>query len=158
MAKRVHAVPVYDEFPLDASLDFMRLLWSVEHGLQRVSKRMENEIGITGPQRLVLRIVGQFPDLSPKELAQIVHLHPSTITGVLQRLVDKSLLDRNNHPSDGRRVRLRVRREGKRFTSQATGTVEAAVGDALSRLPRDHVRRAREVLWAIAKALDETKS
>src|ERR1700733_2332457 len=44
---------------LDAVLDFMRLLWSIEHGLQSASKHMEGTLGITGPQRLVLRIVGQ---------------------------------------------------------------------------------------------------
>ena len=41
---------------------------------------------------------------------------------------------------------------------QANGTVEAAVADRLSRLPRGHVRRAREVLWAIAEALAEERS
>ena len=46
-----------NEYQLDPVLDFMRLLWSVEHGLERMSKRMGNELGITGPQRLVLRIV-----------------------------------------------------------------------------------------------------
>ena len=51
-------------YPLDPVLDFLRLLWSIEHGLQRMSKRMEGELGITGPQRLVLRIVGRFPGLS----------------------------------------------------------------------------------------------
>jgi DNA-binding MarR family transcriptional regulator len=76
----------------------MRLLWSIEHGLQRMSKRMENEIGITGPQRLVLRVVGQFPGLSASELAHIIRLHPSTITGVPQRLVARGLLERQRDP------------------------------------------------------------
>ena len=48
---------------LDPVLDFMRLLWSVEHGLQSTSKRMEATLGITGPQRLVLRIVTARPGL-----------------------------------------------------------------------------------------------
>jgi DNA-binding MarR family transcriptional regulator len=77
---------------LDPILDFMRLLWSVEHGLQSTSKRMEATLGITGPQRLVLRIVSERPGLSAGEVARIVHLHPSTITGILQRLVRKGLL------------------------------------------------------------------
>ena len=59
-----------NEYQLDPVLDFMRLLWSVEHGLERMSKRMGNELGITGPQRLVLRIVGQFPDISAGDLAR----------------------------------------------------------------------------------------
>ena len=61
---------------LDPVLDFMRLLWSVEHELQSTSKRMETTLGITGPQRLVLRIVIERPGLSAGELARIVHLHP----------------------------------------------------------------------------------
>src|SRR5437763_8985496 len=65
------------ERSLDPVMDFMRLLWSIEHGLQRMSKRMENALGITGPQRLVLRVVGRFPDISARELAYLVRLHPS---------------------------------------------------------------------------------
>jgi DNA-binding MarR family transcriptional regulator len=65
----------------------MQLLWAVVHELEITSKRMTGEIGVTGPQRLVLRVVGLFPGLSAGELATILHLHPSTLTGVLQRLV-----------------------------------------------------------------------
>src|SRR5260370_41656340 len=73
-------------YPLDPALDFLRLLWAIEHGLQRMSKRMEASLGVTGPQRLVLRIVGRFPGLSAGDLAHILPLPPSTITGILQRL------------------------------------------------------------------------
>ena len=37
------------ELDLDPVLDFMRLLWNVEHGLQSTSKHMETTLGITGP-------------------------------------------------------------------------------------------------------------
>ena len=42
-------------------LAFMQLLWGVVHGLEKVSKRMSAEIGVTGPQRLALRVIGLFP-------------------------------------------------------------------------------------------------
>src|SRR5262249_15595273 len=95
-------------FPLDPALDFLRLLWSIEHGLHRLSRKMERELGITGPQRLVLRVVGRFPDVSASELADLVRLHPSTITGILQRLVSRGLLVRDRDPHDTRRTRLRL--------------------------------------------------
>ena len=80
--RRSRATPELPEtLDLDPVLDFMRLLWSVEHGLQSTSKRMEATLGITGPQRLVLRIVTVRPGLSAGELARIVHLHPSTNHG-----------------------------------------------------------------------------
>lgn len=56
---------------LDPSvLDVMRLLWSVEHRLQSRSKLMEAELGLTGPQRLVLRIGSRSPGRSAGELAR----------------------------------------------------------------------------------------
>ena len=138
---------------LDPILDFMRLLWSVEHGLQSASKRMEASLGITGPQRLVLRIVSQRPGLSPGEVARIVHLHPSTITGILQRLVKKRLLRIERDGNDHRRIRLRAQAAAREFIAASTGTVESAVTRALTRIPMTRVRHAREVLSAIASAL-----
>jgi MarR family transcriptional regulator, organic hydroperoxide resistance regulator len=140
---------------LDPILDFMRLLWNVEHRLQSASKLMEATLGITGPQRLVLRIVTERPGLSPGDLARSVHLHPSTITGILQRLVKKRLLARERDPSDSRRVRLRARPAATKYVAASSGTVEAAVTRALSRISSNGVRHAREVLSAIADALAE---
>jgi DNA-binding MarR family transcriptional regulator len=139
---------------LDATLDFMRLLWSIEHRLQSTSKRMEAEIGVTGPQRLVLKVVSRTPGVSAGDLAHIVRLHPSTVTGILQRLVRKGLLDRDRDPGDSRRVRLRVRPGARRFTSRSRGTVESAVARALAGVPSGHTRHARRVLAAIAAALE----
>jgi DNA-binding MarR family transcriptional regulator len=143
------------KYPLDPVLDFMRLLWSVEHGLQRWSKRMEGELGITGPQRLVLRVVGRFPDLSAGELAHIVRLHPSTITGILQRLVSKGLVERKRDPCDSRRARLRLKPIAFAYTKTTRGTVEEAVTRALDRVGATNVRGARRVLAEIAEGLNE---
>jgi DNA-binding MarR family transcriptional regulator len=141
-------------YPLDPVLDFMRLLWSIEHGLQRMSKRMETALGITGPQRLVLRVVGRFPNLSASELAHIVRLHPSTITGILQRLVARGLLVREQDPADTRRARLRLKPRAVVHTRVARGTVEKAVTDALTHAGRSNVRSARRVLTEIANRLN----
>jgi DNA-binding MarR family transcriptional regulator len=143
-------------YPLDPALDFLRLLWAIEHGLQRMSKRMEAGLGVTGPQRLVLRIVGRFPGLSAGDLAGIVQLHPSTITGILQRLVGRGLLVRERDPEDKRRVRLRLKPRARTFTrASQSGTVERAVTRALGRARAQQVRAARAVLSAVAGALNE---
>ena len=141
-------------FPLDPVLDFLRLLWSIEHGLQRMSKRMESELGITGPQRLVLRVVGQFPGLSAGALAHIVRLHPSTITGILQRLVARGLLERERDPGDGRRARLRLNSRALAYTRNSPGTVEKTVTQALTRVGASDFRAARRVLAEVARKFD----
>lgn len=136
----------------------MRLLWSVEHGLQRMSKRMESELGITGPQRLVLRVVGRFPDVSAGELAHIVRLHPSTITGILQRLVQRGLIERLRDPVDSRRARLRLKPSAIPYTRTSPGTVEKAVTVALAKAGAANVRAARTVLTAVANGLNGVTS
>jgi DNA-binding MarR family transcriptional regulator len=140
--------------PLDPVLDFMRLLWAIEHRLQSTSKRMEARLGVTGPQRLVLRVAGRFPGLAAGELARILQLHPSTLTGIIQRLIDKRLLVRRRDARDGRVTRLYVSGKGARFMRASPETIEAAVARALARVPAAGVRRARAVLRSIADALE----
>ena len=43
---------------LGEPLEFLRLLWAVAHALHSTSKRLEATLGVTGPQRLGLQMVG----------------------------------------------------------------------------------------------------
>src|SRR5438105_14211859 len=108
-------------------LEFMKLLWAVDHGLQSASKRMEATFGITGPQRLVVRIVGRFPGISAGALAEVLHVHPSTLTGVLRRLETRGMLLRRADPKDARRALFGLTPRGRKMDTLRTGTVEQAV-------------------------------
>src|SRR5262249_3426643 len=66
------------------------------------------------------------PDVSPGELARLIHVHPSTLTGVLQRLLSRGLLKRESVASDRRRAVLRLTGKGARTNQPQAGTVEAA--------------------------------
>lgn len=143
------------DYPLDDTLDFMRLLWSIEHGLQKRSKWMGAQIGLTGPQRLVLRMVGQFPGISAGELAHLLRLHPSTITGILQRLVKRRLLRRERDAGDSRRARLFATEAARSYTRRARGTVGETVRRTLAAAGPRHVRGARAVLEALARVLND---
>ena len=138
---------------LDPVLDFMRLLWRIEHALQATSKRMETELGLTGPQRLALRMVGKFPGISAGDLATVLHLHPSTMTGVISRLVEKDLLIRRRDPADSRRLRLYTPARAAALQRVSPGTVEYAIARALRRAPASRIKQARLLLRAIADEL-----
>src|SRR5687767_12305764 len=134
----------------------MQLLWAVAHGLESSSKRMHAELGVTGPQRLVLRIVGQHGRIAAGRLAEILHIHPSSLTGMLKRLEEAELLRRESDPFDRRRALLALTRRGLRLNDQRKGTIEAVVADALGKMSKERVASAKTVLKAIASAL-ETK-
>lgn len=139
---------------LSSALGFLRLLWAVDHGLRSLSKRMQARMGLTGPQRLVLRIVGRFPKIMPSELAELLHLDRGTLSGILERLVAQELLLREPHPEDGRSVLLQLSSRGQLLDRDSAGTVEACVRRTLAALPRSKVEAAKQVLEALARELE----
>ena len=138
---------------LGGVLDFMRLLWAVDHGLQATSKRMLATMGVTGPQRLAVRIIGRFPGISAGRLAKVLKVHPSTLTGILARLEARRLLTRWPDPRDARRSLFGLTASGRALNETRSGTVEASIARALAKVPDAQVRSAEEVLLVVIGAL-----
>ena len=143
------------ESKLPEPLEFMRLLWAVDHALQSTSKRMEQDVGMTGPQRLVIRLVGRFPRISAGELAELLEIHPSTLTGILRRLETRGAIERAPDPADGRRALFQLTRAGSDLDCVTDGTVEAAMTRALERLTAHDLASARTVLDALRDCLEQ---
>lgn len=138
---------------LGGVLDFMRLLWAVDHGLQATSKRMQATMGVTGPQRLAVRIIGRFPGISAGRLARVLQIHPSTLTGILARLESRRLVTRWPDPKDARRALFGLTAGGRALNERRSGTVESALARALAGVSDGHVRAAEEVLMVVIRAL-----
>ena len=132
--------------PLGDTLDLLRLIWSVDHALQRASTRMERSIGATGPQRLVVRVIGSFPGIPAGRVAQVLNLHPSTVTGLIQRLERRGFVRRMDDPRDGRRSLLGLTEAGYRLDRGRAGTIEAAIEKLIAETPAAGMRTTISVL------------
>ena len=146
------------EQPREDVLSFMRLMWAVDHALQRTSKQMNRSMGLTGPQRLVVRLLGRNPGMSAGQLAAELHLDPSTLTGILQRLERRRLVQREKDPSDARRLRLSLTSRGASFDQPVPGTIEAALIRAMQGRASRDINAARSILAAIAEELGAAPS
>jgi DNA-binding MarR family transcriptional regulator len=153
MSNRALALKNDQASQLGAALDFMRLMWAMDHGLQRRSKRMEVELGVTGMQRVVVRLIGRFPGVTAGGLAELIHVHPSTLTGVLKRLVERGFVARERDRADARIAHFSLTPEGSRIDGSQSGTVEAAVRRTLARVSNDQLEAARTVLSVLAEEL-----
>ena len=116
---------------------------------------MEAQVGITGPQRLVIQIVARFPGISAGELAHVLHVHPSTLTGILTRLERRKLVKRTADPKDGRRALLELTPAGRQFTQPKTGKVQTAVARTMARLSSAQMSAAQKVLEVLADELEK---
>ena len=140
--------------PVGDAIDFLRLIWAVDHALQRRSKAMAATLGMTGPQRLVIRIIGRFPSIHARQLADILHLHPSSLTALLKRLERRDLVRRWPDERDRRRWLLGLTRQGQALNRETSGTIEAAVQRVLKTTTRDDLDVTRTVLRKLARELD----
>jgi MarR family transcriptional regulator, organic hydroperoxide resistance regulator len=135
-------------------LDFMRLIWGLDHALQKTSKSMRARIGVTGPQRLAIRLIARFPGIPPGQLAELLHVHPSTLTGILKRLERQGLIRRRPDPRDGRRTFLGITETARRIDTATIGTVEAAVQRVIDSIPKLKLDHARQVFAELTAALN----
>lgn len=138
---------------LDEVLEFMRLLWAVDHQLKSTSKQMERELGLTGPQRLTVLLLGRFPGLTLGQLARLLYVHPSTLTGVVKRLEARGYLERRVDPLDARKAHLVLTDAGRALNVPAAATVESAVQRVLGRVPNASLLGAQNMLKALAEEL-----
>jgi len=109
---------------------------------------------ITGPQLLCLHEILEQHDTTAKELADEVHLSPSTLVGILDRLEGKELIERNRDTEDRRRVRIRATDAGARVAAKAPAPFEDGVHRALGRLPRSEQAAITRNLQRLADVLE----
>ena len=139
--------------PLDDVLHFMRLIWAIDHELERVSKRMEARLGLTIPQRMSLLLIGRKPGILASELAAVLHLHRGTLSGVLRRLEAAGYITRTVDASDARRAGLTLTATGRKANSRRAGTFEDAVRRALGATLTNDREAAEQVLARLADEL-----
>lgn len=141
--------------PLPDSLAFLRLLWAVDHQLARRSKRMARDLGVTGSQRVVVRLLGLVPSADATTLARWTNQDPSTLTGVLARLLRDGLIVGRRDPADARRTLYELTDRGRAIDASHEGTIESAVAAALADLEPETVASVRVGLERLAARLAE---
>jgi MarR family transcriptional regulator, organic hydroperoxide resistance regulator len=140
--------------PSGETLQFMQRMWELVHALDVRSKRMVKAVGVTGPQRLVIRIIGQKPNQTASQIAMTLGKHPSTLTGVLARLQQRGMITREADAEDRRRARFALTAGGKKIDKLQKGTVEAAVRRSLGRTTEPKIEGMRELLALLVEELE----
>lgn len=99
-----------------------------------------DEYGLTMPQFNVLRILrGQYPNPSTNNLIKerIIHKN-SDITRIIDRLISKGFVDRNNCCDDRRKVDILISQEGLRILAEIDKR-EPEIDHLLSGLSREEI-------------------
>ena len=108
--------PMNDAAELVAVTDSIRILQSVRRIAQCVehhSKRLTATHNITSPQLVALMAIAQLGPSTLKSIGRAIHLSPSTVVGIVDRLEEKGLVRRE------RDTRGTSKHRGHRFIGAA---------------------------------------
>lgn len=115
-----------------AILDSLRQL---VRGLRIASSAAERKAGLSGAQLLVLQLLAEGPALSLNALAQRTRTDQSSVSVVVQRLVERSLVKRRRAEDDARRVELEITPAGRARLDEAPAPLPDPMLAAIEQLP-----------------------
>jgi len=103
--------------------------------VQTYSRCVEKESGVSAAQLWMLWELYNEPGLTVSRLANVLSIHQSTCSNMLDKLQQKGLIFRDRNSSDQRVVRLFLTESGAALLEKAPRPAQGALADVLLRLP-----------------------
>lgn len=110
------------------------LLTVAQHEVSQTFAERLSPFRITPGQYGVLNCLWQNGSCTPKEIAQTLHLENSTISGVLDRMQKRGLIDRVVDPNDRRSVQVVASEEGRAMRDGVLRVIAELNGEVLGGL------------------------
>lgn len=117
--------------------EIMQSLRRIFKAIQVYSQEVSQNFGITGPQLWALTILSLNGSLPLGQLSKKMYLHPSTISGVVDRLEQKGYVVRDRGHEDRRVVRVQLTPQGKKAIGKAPNPIQGKMIYGLRKLKRE---------------------
>ncbi len=109
------------DFEISETVQSLRRIFKA---IQDYSQDVSGSFGITGPQLWALKTIAEHEALPLGELGRKMYLHPSTVTGVVDRLEAKGYVSRDRDTEDRRVVKVSLTADGKQLAKRAPNPVQ----------------------------------
>lgn len=116
-------------------LRILRALRRITRSIALHSRQLSAVSHITAPQLMCLRTVIANGPLTATAISREIHVSPSTVVGILDRLEDKGLIRRERGREDRRIVFVTATDAGREVAQQAPSPLQKHLADALNALP-----------------------
>jgi DNA-binding MarR family transcriptional regulator len=134
--------------------EIMQSLRRIIKSLQDYSQTVFSHFGITGPQLWALKTIYQMGSLSLGELSKGMYLHPSTISGVVDRLEKKGYVVRDRTEKDRRVVKVRLTPKGKILVRKAPNPVQGKMIYGLRKLKKEELNLIHESVQELVEIME----
>jgi DNA-binding MarR family transcriptional regulator len=102
--------------------------------IDRHSKHLVKQFGLTGPQLIILREIAQSNEITASDISRAISLSQATVTGVLDRLEKRGYVVRQRSERDRRRTLVKITPDGDHLLASAPPLMQESFTDQFSRL------------------------
>jgi DNA-binding MarR family transcriptional regulator len=129
-------------------------------GLRAAAEAVERDLKLSAAQLFVMSELGNSPNQSVKDLAEVTMTTHSTVSEVVSGLLAKGLVTRSVDPDDGRRSVLRLSRQGASLLRRSPRAIQQDLIEGFSNLGPTERRGLAQGLekWIEASGLGSTPS
>lgn len=113
---------------------FRTAYWQVLRDVDVIRLRQWEQWHVTLPQLRVLYQVRRTPGITTGELAPLLGITVSTTSGLVSKLSDRGLIEREVAPSDRRQIPLRLTPEGEALVGELRGPSVAFLDQVVQQL------------------------
>ena len=119
----------------------------------RVGREGRRASAVSGAQLFALQQIADHPDASVGDIAARTFTHQSSVSVVIQRLVEAQLVAKVPAQDDRRRTRLTLTAKGRRALARVPGTVQEDLVAAIASLRPSDRRALARLMTCIAGAV-----
>jgi len=142
--------------------DRATLVGDVIGGYEQLMQRLADshapeflEIAVTMPQAKLLYLLGATGDLHMSEIVARLGVSLSTVSGLVDRVVDQGLAARREAPADRRQVVVSLTPKGTEFIDRFRELNARQMRELLELLDDHALAQVRDALAALARAADQ---
>lgn len=129
-------------------------LRKIQRQTEHASKRLASTAGLTPSQLLVMQILRERGETSAGEISKLTQLKHATITSLVDKLEQRTMISRRRCDEDRRKVWLSLLPDGARAISDAPDLLQETFCAGFEQLPDWHQSMVISALERVAALLD----
>jgi DNA-binding MarR family transcriptional regulator len=138
----------------DRTREVVWLIRKLVQGGELYTKELDKKYQVSAPQLSCLLALSDQGPIPPSQIAKYIMVNSSTITGIIDRLEHKGLVQRSRISHDRRVITVSLTKKGNALVRTAPPPLQKKIVEGLKRLPPQEVDEIVQVLTKLATMMD----
>ena len=123
-------------------------------GSERYTKEINKKYNVSAAQVNCLLALHEYGPLPPSQIAKMILVNSSTVTGIIDRLEQKGLVERQRISQDRRVITVQLTESGNTLAENAPAPIQQKIIDGLKKLNTQEIEHIVNALNMLTNMLD----